>query len=751
VIVMLRGTANSTAGQPGVLGELLRDRATNVTAFHMIDAVAATVTPATACALERNPEVGAVVPDRQLRLVGGSAPIYSRRVVALPSVPAGVVTEPESLGLTGATTVQASGDNGQGVLVADIDSGIDTTQPNLQGVLAKNSAGQTLYRDFTGTGLDDSMGHGTGTAGMIVSQGTTAYEVSTTPYYGPIAGDPTVDTSFRVLGMAPAAKLIAAKVFDPSLPGNGGYESWIISAIQWVVDNHAQVINESWGWQDIPTDMPDPVVLADDAAAKDGAIVCVAAGNSGPGFGTVADPAASADVVSVGASTMFRDMAEDGFLAPYGKYESDSLASFSSRGPTSDGRMAPDLLSPGENGWSVFAVTGPAAGAGVGLFSGTSQASPIVAGAFALALSAYQQHFGKAPPSGYLPQLLMNTADDLGFDAEDQSAGRVDVARAVAAIDGTGPDVAIGPTQLELTGSAGEIAKGSLTLTNHRKSAVTVKTSLFTQQQTAATNFSGTTPASESGASSRFVFRVRAGANLLSATAIWHTANNQPLLVDVFDPHGRLVNYASGGGIAAVEVAHPLVGEWTIYVGNQNAEAEPFQLEVTASTDVAIGTVSPATAVIQPGSAKTIAVSLALPATAGRTVDTLKIAEPGGTETVPVISTVDVPSGGQFSGTFTSPSSSGLDAEVYTYEVVVPKGAASVTASASWPSAGNAIELLLVDPQQKVVAHSKYSLTNPSTTVTVPSPAAGTWQVIVTCPVFDGSEFTIPFTGAVKF
>jgi hypothetical protein len=230
IVVLQQSAADRLAGQQTVLGQLSLAHAGNVTAFHIIDAVAATVDAATSCQLSRDAGVQAVVPDRQLQLQSFTPPRLADHVAALAQRPAATVTEPESLGLTGATTVQQAGDRGQGVLVADIDSGMDTTQPNLQGVLAKSSAGKALYKDFTGTGLEDSVGHGTGTAGMMVSQGVSTYEVTTTPYYGPIAGVPTVDTAFRVLGMAPSAKIIVAKVFDARAKDGGGFESWIVSA-----------------------------------------------------------------------------------------------------------------------------------------------------------------------------------------------------------------------------------------------------------------------------------------------------------------------------------------------------------------------------------------------------------------------------------------------------------------------------------------------------------------------------------------
>jgi subtilisin family serine protease len=749
VIVLLRQTAaDRLAGQDTVLGQLSLAHARNVTAFHIIDAVAATVDAATSCQLARDPGVQAVVPDRQLQLQSFTPPRLADHVVSLARRPAATLTEPESLGLTGATTVQQGGDTGQGVLVADIDSGMDTTQPNLQGVLAKSSAGKALYKDFTGTGLEDSVGHGTGTAGMMVSQGVSTYEVSTTPYYGPIAGDPTVDTAFRVLGMAPSAKLIVAKVFDARAKDGGGFESWIVSAIQWVVDNHAQVINESFGWQDIPTNKNDPVVLADDAAAAAGVVVCVAAGNSGSGFGTVADPAASPDVLSVGASTMFRGLSEDGYLAPYGKYTSDSLASFSSLGPTTDGQMAPDIVAPGENGWSVFAVTGPAAGAGVGLFGGTSQASPIVAGAAALVISAYEKRFGKAPPLGYVKQLLMNNADDLGFDAEQQSSGRVDVARAVAAVDGTGPDVAITPS-VSMTGTPGQVVTAPITLTNNGSTSVAVSATAFTEEQSAPETFQGTTPASQTGASSAFKVTVPAGQSLLTATAVWRTSDEQGLIVQLFNPQGDMTNYGSGGGIASIEAAHPEAGTWVVYVGNGNGKAEPFQLEVTTSQEVAVGKVTPASTTLAAGASATVDVSLAMPAAAGRSVYTLQVKLPTGIETVPVITTVDVPAGGRFSGEFTSPSATGLDAELYTYDVVVPASATSISVAASWQHLGDGVELFLVSPAHVAVAHSSYSVKSLTTSLSWSKATAGTWQVVVSCPVFDGLTFDLPFTGSV--
>jgi serine protease AprX len=109
--------------------------------------------------------------------------------------------------------------------------------------------------------------------------------------------------------------------------------------------------------------------MAANRAVGSGIVVVVAAGNEGPGSRTIGSPSAASRVITAGAGA---DIGERGFF----------LAEFSSRGPTADGRVKPDLFAPGVR---ILTTKG---GAGYKVASGTSFAAPFVAGVAALMLEA---------------------------------------------------------------------------------------------------------------------------------------------------------------------------------------------------------------------------------------------------------------------------------------------------------------------------------------------------------------------------
>jgi subtilisin family serine protease len=144
-------------------------------------------------------------------------------------------------------------------------------------------------------------------------------------------------------------------------------------------------------------------------------MVCVAAGNSGPGARTVGPPGCAHKVLTVGACS-----------------NSDAIASFSSRGPTSDGRVKPDVVLPGVNIASCRAQ-GTSMGTPVDTLytraSGTSMATPHATGIVALLVEAFP-----ALTPAELKERMMITAINLGLDVNTQGQGRAD---AYGAYDGT--------------------------------------------------------------------------------------------------------------------------------------------------------------------------------------------------------------------------------------------------------------------------------------------------------------------------
>ncbi|RLC70258.1 MAG: hypothetical protein DRI52_07410 [Chloroflexi bacterium] len=288
----------------------------------------------------------------------------------------------ESLPLIGVPAVWAAGVRGRGVKIGIVDTGIDPDHPDFAGRIV---SGANFVRD--GSSYRDDNGHGTHVAGIA-------------------AGDGSV-LGGKYRGVAPEASLYVAKVLDA---GGSGMMSGVMAGIEWAVEQGVQVINLSLGGP-APCDGTDALSETCDAAVAAGVVVCVAAGNLGPKAKTVGSPGCARQVITLGASDKL-----------------DDIASFSSRGPTSDGRTKPDLVFPG-----VDIVAPRARGTTMGYplddyyttASGTSMATPHATGAVALLL----QTDPTLTPT-QVKDLLMQTAKDLGFEANTQGAGRADVHQA---------------------------------------------------------------------------------------------------------------------------------------------------------------------------------------------------------------------------------------------------------------------------------------------------------------------------------
>ncbi|QKJ20812.1 S8 family serine peptidase [Microbacterium hominis] len=243
---------------------------------------------------------------------------------------------------TGAPKAWASGYTGEGVRVAVLDTGWDSSHPDLADHVVAE-------KDFTGSGATaDQVGHGTHVAGTV-------------------AGDGTADVS-RV-GMAPDADLIIGKVLGP----NGGSQSSIIEGMEWAVAQGADIVNMSLGSQ-VPAPCEDPVEAAVEALS-DQALFVISAGNLSTRT-SVTSPGCAPEALTVGAVDANGD-----------------VASFSSRGAVmGDHRVKPDISAPGVD--IVSAWANGTGGVKYRSMSGTSMAAPHVAGAAALVAQAHPEWTG---------------------------------------------------------------------------------------------------------------------------------------------------------------------------------------------------------------------------------------------------------------------------------------------------------------------------------------------------------------------
>ncbi|MBI5968871.1 MAG: S8 family peptidase [Deltaproteobacteria bacterium] len=156
-----------------------------------------------------------------------------------------------------------------------------------------------------------------------------------------------------------------------------------------------------------------------------GVVVVAAAGNQGylkymtskgleEGYRSISitDPGNAEGVITVGATHRYRPHT-------YG------VSYFSSRGPTGDGRIKPDLVAPGEK------IESAVPGNGIKRMDGTSMATPHVSGAAALLISRHRELIGQPR---LIKQVLCNTATDLGRERYFQGFGMVDVLRALQSV-----------------------------------------------------------------------------------------------------------------------------------------------------------------------------------------------------------------------------------------------------------------------------------------------------------------------------
>jgi serine protease AprX len=309
------------------------------------------------------------------------------------------------------------------VVVAVIDTGIDAIHPQLDEgkVMAFVNCQQPVSGTCTSTNAVDDDDHGTHVAGTIAGDG---------------------DNNANYKGVAPAAGLVGIKVLDAQ---GSGTDAEVIAGIQWAVANRVlhgiDVINLSLGSSGCNNGTDGMAAAANAAAAT--LVVVVAAGNDGPNTCTVGSPGSAQDVITVGA------MADTGVTLGNLRDEVPGFnqVHFSSRGPTLNNRIKPDISAPGAQITSADANSG-------GLyqtFSGTSMATPFVAGVAALMLD-HQSSLTNAT----IKTTLMSTAVDWGSSGPDidYGAGRLDAFAAIKALPGASlGDPPPAPSHILLSGS----------------------------------------------------------------------------------------------------------------------------------------------------------------------------------------------------------------------------------------------------------------------------------------------------------
>jgi len=346
---------------------------------------------------------------------------------------------------------------GNGITWAVIDTGIQADHPHF----TKHSnvdVTSTYHQDFTGvtgagpaTALTDPRGHGTHVAGIIAGEQTRTESTPDTDMQAVVQelgdgkGSFKIKTLGSLCGMAPKCKLVSLKVLDKFGDGNASKVIAAITHIQSINAHgrelHIHGVNISIGY---PFEAKwfacghSPLCVEINRLVKSGVVVVVAAGNTGYGTLqtasgpsetcldlTINDPGNAQEAITVGST--HRDEPHR-----YG------VSYFSSKGPTGDGRLKPDLLAPGEKiiscgvpGSKLSQTDGDNQPCAYLETSGTSMAAPHVSGTIAAFLSIRQEFIGEAQR---VKQIFTSTATDLGRDRNFQGAGLVDLMRAIQSI-----------------------------------------------------------------------------------------------------------------------------------------------------------------------------------------------------------------------------------------------------------------------------------------------------------------------------
>jgi subtilisin len=270
----------------------------------------------------------------------------------------------------------ASTSGGAGINIAVLDTGVNVSHPDLVGQITKCKDFTNVRYPVLDNKCQDQNGHGTHVAGIIAADAGSDH--------------------LGIYGVAPEAKIFAYKVCD--IKGSC-YADDIAAALRWAVSDGANVVNMSFGTSDDVSLIRDAVSYA----SSNGLLLVAAAGNSGPNNGSMDYPGAYASVIGVGALN-----------------QNLLVTDWSSRGINST--TTPVVI---ENGEIEFATPGDHVestwnNGGYAILSGTSMASPFVAGLAA----KYWQNVDTENSAQTTRELLWSMAKDiLPGVGEDNASG----------------------------------------------------------------------------------------------------------------------------------------------------------------------------------------------------------------------------------------------------------------------------------------------------------------------------------------
>lgn len=354
-------------------------------------------------------DVEVIEPDLKVELI---EPIRSEKAVPRDGF-RGIGMAPGIDAIQAPRVWRELGIDGTGVIVGNMDTGVDGNHPAL------SARWRGLFADPSECWLDNS---GQGTPDFPVDN---HYIGHGTHVMGTITGQAPDDT----IGVAPGALWIASNTINQG--AGSEFDNDVIQSLEWfadpdgnpeTTDDVPRVIQNSWGvnesfsgYYDCDTRWWDAI----DNCEAAGVVLTWSAGNEGPGSQTMRSPADRAaspyNAFSVGSTLT---------------YEPYEISDFSSRGPSGCGgefAMKPEVCAPGSNIYSAQP------GGGYQYLDGTSMAGPHVAGVVALMCAANPNLDVET-----IKQVLMDTALDRGTPGEDNTYGHgfVNAYEAVLAVMG---------------------------------------------------------------------------------------------------------------------------------------------------------------------------------------------------------------------------------------------------------------------------------------------------------------------------
>jgi subtilisin family serine protease len=309
--------------------------------------------------------------------------------------------------------IASTGIDGEGVIISISDTGIDKSHPE--------HMGRVVQEIFYGPAqANDEGGHGTHVAGIVGGRGATLLGTGR-------AKD--LDNFLIGMGVAPKVSFVNQAIIpDGSFVGGTppqDFTSYAADAVRagaigWNASWNTGAANSGYVARAASLDVATRDADAD-APGNQPFVMVYSAGNSGPGVRTLTQPHEAKNIISVGSTQSSRTL----------QGNIDTISSYSSRGPTKDGRIAPTISAPGEDILSSATSASPAAscaapaGAGAEGFvlgqakyspcSGTSMAAPHVTGAVALIADWWRTNNAGVTPSPAMDKaLLVNSATDMG-------------------------------------------------------------------------------------------------------------------------------------------------------------------------------------------------------------------------------------------------------------------------------------------------------------------------------------------------